>query len=816
MLEPYRVLDLTDNRAALGPIILGDLGAGVVKVEPPGGSPERADETRFAAFNRNKRSVTLDLDADGGHNAFLELVAGTDLLFENQPPGAMAARGLGFDDLRAANPQLVYVAVSPFGQDGPYAGHAATDLTLAAMGGMMAVNGDPDRPPIRISVPQTWLHAATESAVAALVALQRRLQTGEAQFVDVSAQAAVFWTLMNAQIAYAVQGSDMERSGGIPTVGPARVPSYYRCADGYVYMSLALLGTLAGIVPAMVAEGIAPESWPAEDWATYFERLRAGGPVAIDATDVVSRVQAFTLRHTRQELLAAGMEAGVSLAPVDTIADVLALEQLQARRYWQALRLPSGKEVRAPGPFVRFRGQVSLDHLSVPLPGESNEALEQISRHRANPLLGSFPQTEGRLSLSQVGEGEGESEARAPALPFAGLKVADFSWVAVGPSTAKYLADHGATTVHIESALHPDVLRRGQPFKDGVPGLNRSQYFGAYNTSKQSIALDLRHPAGHEVALRLLAWADVCIESFTPGTMARLGLDEPVARALNPSLIWVSTCLMGQTGPLAPFGGFGYHAAALAGFSEVTGWPDRPPSGPFVAYTDTMANRFLAATIMAALDHRRRTGEGQYIEQAQMESALHFLAPEILEYQTTGTLPTRRGNDSSFAAPHNAYPCLGQDQWCAIAVETDAQWLALRAAMGDPAWARDPALTTVEGRIARRAELDAHLADWTREQDRYALMDRLQAAGVPAGVVQRSSDLMRDPQLAHRRFFRPLAHPEMGEVPYEGHQFRIRGYDSGPRSPAPALGEHNFEVLHDILGLSDEQIAEIAASGALA
>jgi benzylsuccinate CoA-transferase BbsF subunit len=400
-------------------------------------------------------------------------------------------------------------------------------------------------------------------------------------------------------------------------------------------------------------------------------------------------------------------------------------------------------------------------------------------------------------------------------LPFSGLKVADFSWVGVGPITAKYLADHGATTVHVESATRPDVLRTVGPFKDGVFGPNRTQYFGFPNTSKLSIALDLKHPAGQQVARRLIAWADVYTESFTPGTVADLGLDYPAARSLNPGIIMVSTCLMGQTGPAALLAGYGFHAAAVSGFPEITGWADRPPSGPFSAYTDTIAPRFLATAIMAALDHRRRTGEGQYIEQAQMESALYFLAPQLLDYQVSGAIPTRMGNDDPQHAPHNVYPCEGDDEWCAIAVETDEQWRALREVLGNTDWAMDPVLDSAAGRIAVRERIDAGIGAWTGTQTPQAVMERLQAAGVPAGAVQRSSDLLQDPQLRHRNFFRPLQHPEMGEVPYEGHQFRIRGYDSGPRLPAPCLGEHSIEVLRDILGMSDDELAEVAASGAL-
>ena len=196
-------------------------------------------------------------------------------------------------------------------------------------------------------------------------------------------------------------------------------------------------------------------------------------------------------------------------------------------------------------------------------------------------------------------------------LPFDGLKVADFSWVLVGPTTAKYLADHGATVVRVEAAAPLDILRTAGPFKDGVPGADRTQFFGEFNTSKLGISLDLKNPAGLEIAKKLISWADVVIESFRPGIVDSLGIGYEAAREINPSIVMASTCLMGQTGAAAAFSGYGFHAASIAGFYETTGWPDLAPDGPWVAYTDGVSPRILAATIMAALDHRRRTGQGQ-------------------------------------------------------------------------------------------------------------------------------------------------------------------------------------------------------------
>ncbi|MGH7856582.1 MAG: CoA transferase, partial [Candidatus Binatia bacterium] len=687
--------------------------------------------------------------------------------------------------------------ITPFGQDGPYAKHLATDLTLAAMGGMMAVNGDADRRPVRITVPQTWYHAAAESAAAALVAHHRRLASGEAQFVDVSVQAAVFWTGLNAMIAHAIQGKDIERNGTLLQLSTLTTPLVYPCADGEVVL-ITTTATLVRLIPWLLEDGTVSAEWAAaEDWKSYEARMLTATSLTHSLAEVQERVRIFCTKYTKAALFARGVAEGVMIAPVNTVADVLSLDHLEAREYWEPNRLADGRILRAPGPFVRLsRRPVSLTR-PAPVAGEHTaEVLDAAIRRPASPARPS---------------------AAAPlgALPFTGIKIADFSWIGVGPITAKYFADHGATVVHVETEHPADRLRLVGPFKDNVPGVNRCQFFCSFNTSKLSLALNLKSAEGLEVAKRLIRWADVCLDSFTAGTMADLGLGYDVARELNPAIIMASTCLMGQTGPAAALAGYGYHAAAISGFYEITGWDDRPPAGPFNAYTDTIAPRFLAATLMAALDHRRRTGEGQYVDQAQMESALHFLGPEILEFQANGRMPRRAGNESPTAAPHDAYPCAGNDEWCAIAVETDEQWRALRRTLGDPEWAASAELDSASGRRARREPIDRKLAEFTSRHEPRALMDLLQAAGVPAGMVQRSSDHQEDPQLRHRKFFRPLHHPEMGEVPYEGHQFRILGYDNGPLTPGPCLGEHSIQVLQEILGYGDEDLGRIAASGAL-
>ncbi len=783
MLSPYRVLDLTDSNAQLGPMMLADLGAEVLRLEPAGAD---RSSVRYHVYNRGKSAVECDTTTAEGRAKLLELVRDADFLFENAGPGVMSALGIGYEDLLKANPSLVYVSVSPFGQDGPYANHLSTDLTLAAMGGMAALNGEPDRAPLRISVPQCWLHAAAESAAAALIAHHRRIQTGEPQFVDVSVQAAVTWTAIQAMTAYAVQGKNMERAGTLLQLGVITLPLVFPVLDGEVV--LAGIGTtVAGMVKWMIADGTVPPSWADEDdWANYDLIMLTGGKQNHPMPELLEKIAQYLVKYPKDDLLKRGIEVGVTIAPVSTVTDVLNFDHLEARGYWQDYELPGHGNVRIPGAFAR--------PAKTPLRPSSAAPSSVVSA----------PPRAARVAP--------DGAPVAGRLPFEGLKVADFAWIGAGPITVKYLADHGATVIRIESANPPDRLRNVGPFKDGVQGVNRSQFFAMVNSSKKGIALDLKTEAGKQVAKELLAWCDVAFESFTPGTMADLGLGYEVARELNPDIIMVSTCLMGQTGPARSLAGYGYHAAAIAGFYEVTGWPDRSPAGPFTAYTDIVAPHFLISTVAAAIDHHRRTGDGQYIEQSQMEAALHFLAPEIVEHQLSGDVPGRVGNDDPCMVPHAIYPSAGDDQWISIACETDAQWAALSREMGTFAPAGSD-LSTFAGRTERKEEIDAAISSWSAPQDRYELMARLQAAGIPAGAVQRSSDLLADAQLSHRKYFRPLVHPEMGTIPYEGHQFRIAGYDNGPRFAAPCLGEHTWEVLTEILGMDEEAAAELLAAG---
>ncbi|MER6984420.1 CaiB/BaiF CoA transferase family protein [Streptomyces carpinensis] len=401
--------------------------------------------------------------------------------------------------------------------------------------------------------------------------------------------------------------------------------------------------------------------------------------------------------------------------------------------------------------------------------------------------------------------------------PLESVKVWDASWVGVGPLATRYLAQYGATVVRTESTRSVDVLRMAPPFKDGVPGINRSQFFADYNASKLGLGVNLSTEGGRRVATRLAAWADVVVESFSPGVMERLGFGYRRLRELNPSLIMISTSMNGQTGPRRHFAGFGTVLAAMGGFCELTGWPDRAPGSPYGAYTDFIGQRFAATAALAALEHRDRTGEGQYIDLSQLETGLMFLAPELVDHQLTGHIARRDGNRSPAAAPHGVFPCRpedGREQWVAIAVTDDAQWAALREALGGADWTADPRLDTLAGRKAQEDRLEEALAAWTRTRTTAEVVGALQPR-VPAGPVHDAWGLQADPQIAHLGYFQRQTHTVMGEMPYEGAQAELSLTPCHVTKAAPLLGEDNEVVLTKLLRFTPAEVDQLVAAGAV-
>jgi crotonobetainyl-CoA:carnitine CoA-transferase CaiB-like acyl-CoA transferase len=397
--------------------------------------------------------------------------------------------------------------------------------------------------------------------------------------------------------------------------------------------------------------------------------------------------------------------------------------------------------------------------------------------------------------------------------PLEGLKILDFMWVMAGPASTRFLADYGATIVRIESPTRIDTARTLQPYKDGVLGPDNSGLFNNCNAGKLGIALDLKNARAREVVHDLVRWADVVTESFSPRAMRGWGFEYKALAAVKPDVIMLSSCLMGQTGPLATIAGFGNMAAAISGFHNLTGWADRPPAGPFGAYTDYVSPRYAAVAILAALDHRRRTGEGQYIDLSQAEASLHFLGPALLDYTVNGRSQSRRGNSDDRFAPHGVYPAAGDDNWVAIACRDDHDFGNLCNAIGEPNLKSESRYATAGERLKRSEELDAIIVKWSRALAADRIEAVLQEHRVPAHQVNNSARIFNDAHMKYREHFVELPHPTLGTFTVEGPRAKFSRTPAEVRRSAPTLGQDNNEVLQTILGYSEAQITSLVVDG---
>jgi benzylsuccinate CoA-transferase BbsF subunit len=399
--------------------------------------------------------------------------------------------------------------------------------------------------------------------------------------------------------------------------------------------------------------------------------------------------------------------------------------------------------------------------------------------------------------------------------PLEGLKVVDMGWLMVGPESARYLGDLGADVIKVESAARRDPLRTLGPFVGGRSGLNRSLSYHTINAGKRSIALDIKHPHGREVLLKLARWADVLVESFSPGVIDRLKLSFSDLARENPRLIMLSTSLLGATGPeTVGTSGTGTIGAALAGATNLLGWQDRAPAGPFGPWTDSVAPRFVVASLLAALHERRKSGRGCHIDAAQVECGIQFLMPAYYEYAVNGEIPQRRGAPgSSLRCPSGVFRCEGDDRWVAIDASEHTHWTCLRSIVG--ADLTDVTLDTLVGRLRHRARIERAISAWTARRTPQAVEERLQQAGISAHVVSTSLDLASDADLHHQDYYRRVTDPEMGEIVIRGPQYYLDRTPLTAGRPGPHLGASTSEILTSICGLNAAEVSELRASGAL-
>jgi crotonobetainyl-CoA:carnitine CoA-transferase CaiB-like acyl-CoA transferase len=786
LLEGYVALDLTDLRGQMCGKLLRDLGIDVIKVELPGGDPvrrlgpfahDRPDpegSLRFAYLNAGKRSVVLDLAQPSGRDALLGLVRQADVLVESFAPGTLPALGLDEARLREHNPHLVITSITGFGQTGPYRDYLCPDLVGLAMGGVLGIAGDPGLPPVQAPETQGAYFASVYAAFATVLALWRRLTpSGERGLLraDVAVQECLSYNESLIR-TFAFDGHSVKRAGPQhPQVAPANV---FPTRDGYVYMLIAEQHWQRLL-----------DLWPNHAPELDDPKLHSNAGRRARAEWITAQVSTFTQPFTRDALVSLLQAHGIPALPVNTPADFMRDEQVQYRELFQPTTHP------VLGDYAQVSFPPLIDGKRVPA--------------APPPLLGEHT----RAVLDE--QAAASPAPHDPPAPLGGIRVLSLTTGIAGPHAVRALAQCGAEVIKLESRRGGlDSFRLFSPDGD----LNTSYRYVEANLSVLSAQLNLKDPEGVRLFRELAARSDVVLDNFGADVLTRLGLGPDELRAAKPDLIVVKMPGLGCTGPKERWRSWGSTLNAFTGMTYLWNHPGQErPIGYQGVYPDYVAAALVPALVFAALLHRQRTGRGVFLDLAQAESAAYMLGVSYLEAAVNGHDPRPVGNDWPYAAPHNVYPCAGDDRWCVIAVETDEQWRRLCEQLGRPALAHDPRYATLAARRERLAEIDALVAAWTRQRDPHAAMRALQAAGIPCGAVQSGEDLYHDPQYAARGSVVAVEHPTRGRMPLADVPLRFAAGRLDPPRRAPLLGEHNTHVYCDILGYSPEQLAAWQQSG---
>ncbi len=796
LLSGLNVLDLTHYIA--GPYctrLLAGLGANVIKVERPGeGDPARqwppfAEDVPgrersgvFLWLNMGKQSITLDLKSAAGVEAFRQLVEAADVLVENFAPRVMPSLRLSYAHLRAINPRLVMTSISNFGQSGPYRDHRAEDIVLFGMGGSMASRQSLDQEPLTMAGTPAQTMAGTAGFTATLGALHGARQTGRGQHVDVS----IFEAMAAAQTEELVACAYLGRDQPSPVLG-----LIYPCRDGHV----------------MVVDQ------QPRQWRKITE--------LIDHPDLASdpNFKTMPLRRANRELLDtylgtwmqaqrkedvyhAGQAAGIPSAFIATVADLVASPQIRSRG------------------FIVEADHSEVGRLSYPgLPFHVNGATAKLL---AAPRLGehqgvTWPSVD--TSASQPARVSSTSSGGGSPLPLHGIRVLDMGMFWAGPYAGRLLADMGAEVIKVEGPGRPDPVRlvpRGL-FPDGERGeqpWNRSGMLNERNRNKLGISLDLLHPQGKALFKDLVAISDVVLENFSARVMGKLDLDYEALKMVNPNLVMISIASQGLTGPERHYVSVDPILQALSGVASLTGRPGEAPALVSM-YADPLGAVHAAGCVVAGLLSRRQTGKGVHIDFSQREALTAAIGPALMDYTMNGRVATVQGNADGAMVLQGTYPCQGELGWITLAIRTEGEWQRLCGVLGAPAWANEPRFADPAQRQTHLSEIHAHIASWTRTQTKFDATQRLQSVGLAAGPVLSAKELFRDPHLQARGFFEVCTHPQAGTHAYCGRPMRFSETPMGTQRPAPCFGQHNAYVFGELLGLSDDALAQLLADGIL-
>jgi len=808
-LDGVRVLELAGAEGEYCGKLLADFGAEVIKVEPPGGSPSRGEppfmddrpgpdrSLPFLYFNANKKSITADLGTEEGRERVRRLGAEVDVVLESGAPGTLAALGLGYEDLRTANPGLVYASVTAFGQTGPYRGYRWSGLVAFAMGGLMYVSGKPSAPPVNAPGAQAFLVGSAHAALAILMALWHVRRGGPGQHVDVSMMDCLA-AMENMISRSASTGMHPRRDG---TQHRFATPgTIYRCRDGYVHIFVT---------------NSQPGAWDRfVDWLGLPEALTGdefNDPVyrrahVAEVDRVVSAILADLPKEKVYEEL---QDRHIPCAPVNTPLEFVRDRHIESRGFVVDTVHPRLGPVEFPGRAYKTESWRFRHH--APAVGEHDEVVpagfKVTPESRRKGSAAPNPESD-RAPWTAVGPAEG----RAPGgLPLTGIRVADFTHMVAGPYGTMQLAYFGAEVIKIESRARPDTWR----IREGNKDVEASLPFADHNRNKLSVTTNLKNAEGRELARRIIAESDVVVENFSVGVMDRLGLGYEELRALKPDIIMIRLQGLGTTGPRKNYVTWGPSLMPFSGMTWLWNHPDGgAPVGSQTSYPDYIVSIHMAFTLLAALHHRANTGAGQFIDIAQGEVTASLIGPALLDGLVNGGAAEPVGNRGHAGAPHGCYPCRGDDAWCVISVADDAEWQRLCAVTENGTALRDERFATAAGRQANAAELDELVSEWTRRRSPREVMEVLQARGVTAGMVSDGTTLVHDPHLCSRGSVVEHEHPRQGRLTLPGIVMKLSRTPGEIRRHAPLLGQDTHAVLSGLLGLTDEEIRGLEAAGA--
>jgi crotonobetainyl-CoA:carnitine CoA-transferase CaiB-like acyl-CoA transferase len=785
-LNGLRVLDLTGRMGGYCGVLLANLGAEVILIEPPGGDPmrregpfknnhsDREQSLSFAAYHTNKRSVVLDLENDKGRASFRELVRHADALIEDQPAGHLDRLGLGYQALQSLNPALVMTSITGFGQSGPYRDFKAPNIVAFAMGGLMNLCGHPGRAPLMGPCDVAYHLGSVHAAFGTLMALFNRRASGRGDHVDVSLQdVLVADPFLRIITRYSVTGEVPERTGHSQSTTVAET---YECKDGYARIFVNQADHWNRFVEWL--------GRPPELLDPKYENAQNRFPLR----ETIDRlVEARTLNYEAKKFFDEFQSLRLAAAPINSPSAFLADEQTQHRNFVTTVEHSGLGRHDFPGDPYRLSESPWRVERGAPLLGENQE---QIRQQLARPSAWLSESIRSDTSLPS-------------GMAFEGVRVISFPTGIVGPALAGLFAEHGAEVISIEAGRVARSPQHGQKFQTALDFES--------NRDRKRIVIDMKHPDGVALAKKLVAKSDVVVENFSARVMASWGLDYPRMKEIRPDIIMASLQAFGQTGPRRGYVSFGPILMAYSGMAYLWRDPEveRPGAGCQTAFPDYVAPSYAAVAILAALHYRARTGKGQHIDISQAETAASMIGPAYLEYLITGREPQPQGNFSALAAPHGCYRCKGDDRWCVIAVQSQEEWIRFCEVAGHREWLTDHRFSEPSARIKYRQELDYWIEKWTAKYTPHQVMVMLQREGIAAAVVQTAEDLYRDPHLRERGFAREVYHPQVGWMTRAGPSVRLTEHGFTPRGFTRTAGEDNEAVLRNLLGMSSAEISDL-------